>query len=205
MRFRDFVFGRTDKKMEFDMLQRENQVGQPGPTAHQPESRQAEAERGTHEDPEVPRAGEEPSKLETAEPVHGTEKPPVDLEQGAESPKQNAEALEQKGSEQEDLEQKDLEQRIVESLETVFDPEIPVSIYALGLIYSVEPQDSGHIEVKMTLTSPHCPVAESLPGEVRLAVEKVDGVASASVEIVWDPPWTPDMMSEAAKLELGMF
>lgn len=99
----------------------------------------------------------------------------------------------------------DLEGRVVEALQTIFDPEIPVNIYELGLIYSVAPDQQGHVDVKMTLTSPHCPVAESLPGEVRRTVESVGGVSSAQVDVVWDPPWNPDMMSEAAKLELGMF
>ena len=109
-----------------------------------------------------------------------------------------AEAVSEENSE-------DLEGRVVEAIQTIFDPEIPVNIYELGLIYSVQPADNGHVDVKMTLTSPHCPVAESLPGEVRDKVESVGGVASASVDVVWDPPWNPDMMSEAAKLELGMF
>ncbi len=99
----------------------------------------------------------------------------------------------------------DLEGRVVEAIQTIFDPEIPVNIYELGLIYSVLPADNGHVDVQMTLTSPHCPVAESLPGEVRHKVESVSGVSSAAVDVVWDPPWNPDMMSEAAKLELGMF
>jgi FeS assembly SUF system protein len=98
-----------------------------------------------------------------------------------------------------------LEERIVDALRTVFDPEIPVNIYELGLIYDVKVVSPGQVEVKMTLTSPHCPVAETLPGEVRDKVESVDGVDSADVEVVWDPAWNPSMMSEAARLELGMF
>lgn len=99
----------------------------------------------------------------------------------------------------------DVENGIVEALKTVFDPEIPVNIYELGLIYDVDIQDNGHVLVKMTLTSPGCPVAGSLPGEVQAKVEKVAGVASAEVELVWDPAWNPSMMSEAARLQLGMF
>ncbi|HVS15229.1 MAG TPA: DUF59 domain-containing protein [Thermoanaerobaculia bacterium] len=107
-----------------------------------------------------------------------------------------------------------LEERIVEALKTIYDPEIPVNIYELGLIYDVAlPPDAGEngadegaeVGIKMTLTSPHCPVAESLPGDVKRRVEAVPGVASAEVEVVWDPAWSPDMMSEAAKLELGFF
>lgn len=100
----------------------------------------------------------------------------------------------------------DLGPKIIEAIQTIYDPEIPVNIYELGLIYSVSPADTdGHVDVKMTLTSPHCPVAESLPGEVQMTVEGVEGVQAAKVDVVWDPPWNPDMMSEAAKLELGMF
>ncbi|MBW8876027.1 MAG: SUF system Fe-S cluster assembly protein [Acidobacteria bacterium] len=99
----------------------------------------------------------------------------------------------------------DVEHGIVEVLKTVFDPEIPVNIYELGLIYDVDIREGGHVQVKMTLTSPGCPVAGSLPGEVKTKVEGVPGVASADVELVWDPSWNPSMMSEAARLQLGMF
>ena len=98
-----------------------------------------------------------------------------------------------------------LEDQIVEALKTVYDPEIPVDIYELGLIYDVHVGDGNHVEVKMTLTSPACPVAGTLPDEVRAKVEGVAGVESAEVEVVWDPVWNPSMMSEAAQLELGMF
>ncbi len=97
-----------------------------------------------------------------------------------------------------------LEDRVVEALCRVYDPEIPVNIYELGLIYDVQLEGSD-AQIKMTLTSPHCPVAESLPIQVEQTVESVDGVEKATVEIVWDPAWSPEMMSEAAKLELGMF
>jgi FeS assembly SUF system protein len=99
----------------------------------------------------------------------------------------------------------DIENGVVEALKTVFDPEIPVNIYELGLIYDVDIQENGAVLVKMTLTSPGCPVAGSLPGEVQSKVEKVAGVTSAEVELVWDPAWNPSMMSEAARLQLGMF
>jgi FeS assembly SUF system protein len=100
----------------------------------------------------------------------------------------------------------DLEQRVVAALKTCYDPEIPVDIYELGLIYDVEvePGPGGAtVELRMTLTSPACPVAGSLPGEVEQKVQGVDGVEKASVELVWDPPWTPEMMSEGARLDLG--
>ena len=98
-----------------------------------------------------------------------------------------------------------LEARIVEALKTVYDPEIPVDIYELGLIYDVRIEENAHVKLQMTLTSPHCPVAESLPGDVERTVQGVEGVAGAKVEVVWDPTWNPAMMSEAAKLELGFF
>lgn len=97
-----------------------------------------------------------------------------------------------------------LEEQIIDALKTVFDPEIPVNIYELGLIYNIACGDSGHVDVTMTLTSPACPVAGTLPGEVQNKVESVGGVESAEVEVVWDPVWNPSMMSEAARLELGM-
>jgi FeS assembly SUF system protein len=99
----------------------------------------------------------------------------------------------------------DVENEIVEALKSVFDPEIPVNIYELGLIYDIDIQAEGAVQVKMTLTSPGCPVAGSLPGEVRDKVAGVPGVTSVDVELVWDPTWNPSMMSEAARLELGMF
>lgn len=99
----------------------------------------------------------------------------------------------------------EVENGIVEALKQVFDPEIPVNIYELGLIYDIDIQPAGTVQIKMTLTAPGCPVAGSLPGEVRDRVEGVPGVASADVELVWEPTWNPSMMSEAARLQLGMF
>ena len=99
----------------------------------------------------------------------------------------------------------DLEASIIEVLHTCFDPEIPVDIYELGLIYGIDIQPSGEVTIRMTLTSPGCPVAGSLPGEVEEKVRSVPGVTAAKVELVWDPPWCMDNMSEAAKLQLGMF
>ncbi|MFZ0392036.1 MAG: SUF system Fe-S cluster assembly protein [Calditrichia bacterium] len=104
---------------------------------------------------------------------------------------------------EENLSHEALEEKIVEILKTVYDPEIPVDIYELGLIYDIRIDESNVAHVKMTLTSPGCPVAGTLPGEVKDRVQSVIGVEDAKVEIVWDPPWTPDMMSEEAKLELG--
>ena len=96
-------------------------------------------------------------------------------------------------------------EKVIEVLKTIYDPEIPVNIHEIGLIYEVTVDDDGKAHILMTLTSPMCPVAESLPPEVEQKVATVEGVTSASVEITWDPPWDPDMMSDAAKLELGMY
>ena len=98
----------------------------------------------------------------------------------------------------------ELKQRVIAALKTVYDPEIPVDIYELGLIYDVVVRPTNDVEIKMTLTSPNCPVAESLPADVEQRVSAVQDVASATVEITWDPPWSPDMMSEAARLELNL-
>ena len=98
-----------------------------------------------------------------------------------------------------------LDDRIVAALREVYDPEIPVNIYDLGLIYRIDCDHMGVVEIDMTLTAPGCPVAQTFPGTVEAAVQNVEGVATAEVELVWEPPWTPDRMSEAAKLELGFF
>jgi len=96
-----------------------------------------------------------------------------------------------------------LYEAVIEALKEIYDPEIPVNIYDLGLIYELE-ISGGHAVVTMTLTTPHCPVAESMPGEVELRVGSVPGIGSAEVNLVWDPPWDPQKMSDEAKLELGM-
>ncbi len=95
-------------------------------------------------------------------------------------------------------------ERLVEKFKTIYDPEIPVDIYELGLIYDAFANESGKVKVLMTLTSPNCPVAESLPNEVKNKVEEIEGVTEAEVEITFDPPWDREMMSEEAKFELGM-
>lgn len=104
-------------------------------------------------------------------------------------------------SEKVDTEQ--LTRSIIEALQTIYDPEIPVNIYDLGLIYGVDIDDQGRVEIEMTLTTPGCPVAQTFPIEVESRVKTIDGVNSAHVEVVWDPPWDPSRMSEAARLELG--
>ena len=100
--------------------------------------------------------------------------------------------------------QKKIEERVIEVLKTVYDPELPVNIYELGLIYEISVAEDNSVHVKMTLTAPACPVAGSLPPEVERRIETIDEVPRAKVEVVWDPPWTKDRMSEAALLELGL-
>lgn len=96
-----------------------------------------------------------------------------------------------------------LEIAVIDALSTVYDPEIPVNIYELGLIYDLDVSPDGRVKIAMTLTSPACPVAGSLPGEVEAKVREIESVSDVAVELVWDPPWTPDRMTEAARLELG--
>ncbi len=94
---------------------------------------------------------------------------------------------------------------VIAAMQTCYDPEIPVDIYQLGLIYRVEINESGHADIDMTLTSPNCPVAGTLPGEVEQTVAAVAGITTALVSVVWDPPWGPEKMSEGARLQLGLF
>jgi FeS assembly SUF system protein len=101
-------------------------------------------------------------------------------------------------------EQAPLKDRVIKILKTCYDPEIPVDVYDLGLIYDLAVSEAGDVDIKMTLTSPACPVAGSLPPEIENKVKSVDGVNSVKVAVVWEPPWKMDMMTEAAKLKLGM-
>ena len=159
----------------------------------------------------------EQSKIEVEE-VEAVAKPPrasVDLASvdDAESP---AEKLERKRDYLEGfLAQKpatvaagepggELYENVIEALKDIYDPEIPVNIYDLGLIYGVDVTEGGDVAIVMTLTTPHCPVAESMPGEVELRASSVPGVRDAEVTLVWDPPWDPAKMSDEARLELGM-
>lgn len=149
----------------------------------------------------------------TVEEVDGVETPPRARVEDAESP---AEKLERKRDYLEGfLAQKPAEvaagepggalyERVIEALKEIYDPEIPVNIYDLGLIYGVDVSEDGDVSVVMTLTTPHCPVAESMPGEVEMRVCSVPGVRDAEVDLVWDPPWDPAKMSDEARLELGM-
>ncbi len=128
---------------------------------------------------------------------------------GADAALERAEAIlaDEPAAQAERARQAEVEQlgeRIIEALRTIYDPEIPVNIYELGLVYKIDIEDDDRVLLEMTLTSPNCPVAESLPGEVELKVGAVEGVQGCEVKIVWDPPWNPSMMTEEAQLELGM-
>ena len=98
----------------------------------------------------------------------------------------------------------DLKEKIIKEIKKIYDPEIPVNIYELGLIYEIKVEKDNNVKVKMTLTTPNCPVAESLPKEVKDSIRQVKEVNNVDLELVWDPPWDKSMMSEAAKLELNL-
>lgn len=97
-----------------------------------------------------------------------------------------------------------VEAQVLEALRTCFDPEIPVNIYELGLIYNVNVEEGGTVTISMTLTSPQCPAAQSMPAEIEEKVKAISGVSDVKIDLVWDPPWDPSKMSEAARLQLGM-
>ena len=97
-----------------------------------------------------------------------------------------------------------LKEKVIDALKTCFDPEIPVNIYELGLIYLVEVSSDGKVMIRMTLTSPHCPAVQSMPAEIEGKVRAISGVTDVSIDLVWDPPWDQTKMSEAARLQLGM-
>lgn len=103
------------------------------------------------------------------------------------------------------LDPEKLKEEVIVMLKTIYDPEIPVNIYELGLIYDIEVSDEAKVDINMTLTAPGCPVAQSFPGDIESKVGTVPGVNEVHVELVWEPPWTKDMMDEAAQLQLGMF
>ena len=98
----------------------------------------------------------------------------------------------------------ELKEKVINEIKKIYDPEIPVNIYELGLIYNIEVDEKNIVDVKMTLTSPNCPVAESLPNDVKDNIKKIKDVSDVNVNVVWEPPWTKEMMSEAAKLELNV-
>ncbi len=103
------------------------------------------------------------------------------------------------------INKQELEEKIIQMLKTCYDPEIPVDIFELGLIYEIKIDDKANVNIKMTLTSPACPVAGSLPGEVEMKIKSISEIKNVSIELVWNPPWDRDMMSDVAKIELGMY
>ena len=123
----------------------------------------------------------------------------IPMEETAQMP----EKVENKNTEEANGPAEKLKESVISAIRECYDPEIPVNIYDLGLIYDVHVYETSKVDLVMTLTSPHCPVAEILPAQVKSRVEIVDGVDEVELELTWDPPWTPDQMSEAAKLELG--
>lgn len=133
---------------------------------------------------------------------------PMNSEETAQRPGEGSVAVEHPAAALEPLGAMDriaIYDKIIEVLHTCYDPEIPVDIYDLGLIYDVKVEESGEVNVTMTLTAPNCPAAQSLPAEVKYKTEGVPGVTGANVEVVWDPPWDMTKMTDAAKLQLGMF
>ncbi len=148
----------------------------------------------------LPPSGEHgsPAPAPITEPPAGGPLPAGHPESPPDAPEAAPETGERAGASPEDL-----EPHIIDALKGVYDPEIPVNIYDLGLIYRIDVSPDRDVEVDMTVTAPGCPVAQTFPMMVEQAIEAVPGVRSARVEIVWDPPWTPERMSEAARLELG--
>lgn len=130
--------------------------------------------------------------MTSEEKALSTSQEPKTLEAGGQDQNQPADHIE-------------LEQRIIQVLRAIFDPEIPVNIYDLGLIYKLEVQPAGEVYIRMTLTSPMCPSAATLPYEVEQKVRQVPGVKDVKLELVWDPPYHPSMMSDAARIQLGFF
>jgi len=142
--------------------------------------------------------------MPTAPPV--TEEAPATESPAAETSDESLTYVESSGpsADQPPVDKEDLKNRVTDMMRTIFDPEIPVNIYDIGLIYKIEPDDDGIVDLTMTLTTPNCPAAGILPGEVENKAKSVDGVREVRFELTFDPPWNPDMMSEGAKLELGM-
>ena len=143
----------------------------------------------------TPSRGLQPARSDERPTTHGP---------GSAQPLEQPEPTAFQGSPIDRIKAQALKAQIIEILRTCYDPEIPVDIYELGLIYDVDVDAAGGARIQMTLTSPACPVAGSLPSEVESRIEAVDGVTNASVELVWDPPWTPERMSEAARLQLNL-
>lgn len=146
------------------------------------------------------------SKKESDDAEQEVETPKPDGKHNVQAPatEQPEQTSEPKEKPSEPIDVEAVEKEIVKAFKTVYDPEIPVDIYELGLIYEVKVEPDGNTYIKMTLTAPNCPAAGILPGQIESAARGVDGVYDVKLDLVFDPPWGPDRMSEAAKLELGM-
>lgn len=142
---------------------------------------------------------EETTAAEEKAAAPGESNPPVEVAQA------EVQATDGSATNQKPIDRDELEQEIIKVLKTVYDPEIPVNIYEMGLIYNMAISEDGVVDVKMTLTSPACPVAGTLPPEVQMKIGQVPGVKEARIDLVWDPPWDMTRMTEAARLQLGMF
>lgn len=147
----------------------------------------------------------EPAAAPTESPAAETAGPGLNVDALTAPPPPSATSSQPQIGEIDPVKTEAMKPAIVDAISTVFDPEIPVNIYELGLIYEIDVDTDSKVGIKMTLTSPACPSAQQLPSEVRYKVKALDGVADCNVEIVWEPPWTKDMMSETAKLSLGIF
>jgi FeS assembly SUF system protein len=145
-------------------------------------------------------------KVEEVEAVEAPPKARVEIESAAETLARKKDYLEGFLAQKPAVEPEggDLQEAVITALKEIYDPEIPVNIYDLGLIYNVEVDGDGSAVVTMTLTTPHCPVAESMPQEVEMRVEAVPGIRDAEVNLVWEPAWSPENMSDEARLEMGM-
>ncbi len=153
-----------------------------------------------------PHAGEpsvEPAPPPAATQAPQTEPPPPEAASAATQPAESQGDAQQDGARQ-NAEPQGVEQQVIAVVKDIYDPEIPVNIYDLGLIYGVQAPPDGNIKITMTLTAPNCPAAQTLPAEVKDKAEAIEGVQSADVEITFDPPWTPDKMTDAAKLVLNI-
>jgi FeS assembly SUF system protein len=169
-----------------------------------PPSQTAKTAKPLPEQPPQPLAMPKQHVEETPTPPSATSEAAEPPSQAPASPAPGPQAAEAKTAGQEAAVPGSLEEQVVTVLKDIYDPEIPVNIYELGLIYGVDAPPDGNVKIKMTLTAPNCPAAQSLPAEVKDKSEAVDGVNSADVEVTFDPPWKPELMSDAAKLALNI-
>jgi FeS assembly SUF system protein len=198
-----FLTGRDDQTTDAPAGSRPEQRA---PAAGVAASHEAPPQPGTAPDERAPAAGLTGHEA-VAEPLPGDQPPAAPAPEGWDVGALTAPPAKPKGPAlvNDPLKSLELKPQIIEAISTVFDPEIPVNLYELGLIYDILVDADARVHVAMTLTSPACPSAQQLPGEVQDKVRGVKGVSAAAVEVVWEPPWTPDKMSDAARLQLGIF